>query len=118
VPTDLDKAVGARIRARRTEMSLSLARLADLSNGRFKASLLGGYERGERALTVTNLVDLADVLDVSPTHLLPIEHGGRPSRATITIALEGDDVTDLVAVIDAARTDDNDPIPYVTTEVA
>jgi transcriptional regulator with XRE-family HTH domain len=114
VPTDLDKAVGARIRARRNEMSLSLARLADLSNGRFKASLLGGYERGERALTVTNLVDLADVLDVSPTHLLPIEHGGRPLRITI----EGDRIDDLADLLEVARRPDTDPIPYITTEVA
>ena len=108
MPTDLDKAVGARIRARRNEMRLSVAALSARTGGAFKPSVLSAYERGDRALSIGRLIRLADWLDCSPAHLLPAEHGGRPLRITV----EGD----LAAALVAAITDT--PIPYELNEVA
>jgi transcriptional regulator with XRE-family HTH domain len=43
------------------------------SRTEFKASVLGAYERGERAISVPRLMRLAEVYDVPPDTLLPRE---------------------------------------------
>jgi hypothetical protein len=45
------RAVGARIRAMRKQMRLSLQAVEAMSDQEFKASVLGAYERGERAIS-------------------------------------------------------------------
>jgi transcriptional regulator with XRE-family HTH domain len=49
---------------------LSLDQLARRSDGRFQPSSLGGYERGERAISVVRFCELARLLGVPPDHLL------------------------------------------------
>jgi transcriptional regulator with XRE-family HTH domain len=49
---------------------LSLEELARRSDGRHKPSSLGGYERGERTLTLPRFCDLAELLGVPPDQLL------------------------------------------------
>ena len=46
------RAVGARLRAMRKQMRLSLQAVEAMSEQEFKASVLGAYERGERAISV------------------------------------------------------------------
>jgi transcriptional regulator with XRE-family HTH domain len=60
-PSDVDAAVslGARLRAVRRQQRLSLQDVEIASNLEFRASVLGAYERGERAITVTRLQRLA-----------------------------------------------------------
>jgi transcriptional regulator with XRE-family HTH domain len=41
------------------------------SSGEFKASVLGAYERGERALSVARLLRLAALFEMSPVVFLP-----------------------------------------------
>lgn len=43
------------------------------TDGEFKASVVGAYERGERALSVQRLIRLAEVYAVPPSDLLPID---------------------------------------------
>ena len=43
-----------------------------LTNGKFKASVVGAYERGERAISVQRLVRVAAVYGMSPPDLLPV----------------------------------------------
>jgi transcriptional regulator with XRE-family HTH domain len=65
------QAVGARLRAMRKQMRLSLQAVEAMSEQEFKASVLGAYERGERAISVPRLQRLAKLYDVPVDQLLP-----------------------------------------------
>ncbi|HVB92808.1 MAG TPA: transcriptional regulator [Acidimicrobiales bacterium] len=65
------RAVGARLRAMRKQMHLSLQAVEASSEQEFKASVLGAYERGERAISVPRLQRLATLYDVPVDQLLP-----------------------------------------------
>ncbi len=63
--------VGARLRAVRRQKQLSLQAVEAGSGQEFKASVLGAYERGERAISVPRLQRLARLYDVPVDQLLP-----------------------------------------------
>lgn len=63
-------AVGASLRAARIRAGLSLQELARRSGGRFQASSLGGYERGERAISIVRFCELATLLGLPAEQLL------------------------------------------------
>jgi transcriptional regulator with XRE-family HTH domain len=65
------QAVGARLRTMRKQMRLSLQAVEAMSDQEFKASVLGAYERGERAISVPRLQRLAKLYDVPVDQLLP-----------------------------------------------
>jgi transcriptional regulator with XRE-family HTH domain len=67
------RAVGARLRVVRHQIGLSLQAVEATSNHEFKASVLGAYERGERAISVSRLQRLARLYSVSVDQLLPQE---------------------------------------------
>lgn len=69
--TDYAKALGARLRAIRTQQGLSLHGVEEKSHGRWKAVVVGSYERGDRAVTVQKLAELADFYAVPVSELLP-----------------------------------------------
>lgn len=66
-----NRALGERIRATRRACGLSLVDVESLSEGEFKASVLGAYERGERALSVARLAGLAELFGVGLATLIP-----------------------------------------------
>ncbi len=70
------RAVGSRLRAMRKQMRLSLQAVEAMSDQEFKASVLGAYERGERAISVPRLQRLAKLYDVPVDQLLPPDGGG------------------------------------------
>jgi transcriptional regulator with XRE-family HTH domain len=63
--------VGERLRAIRRQKGLSLHDVEARSDQEFKASVLGAYERGERAISVPRLLRLAELYRVPPDQLLP-----------------------------------------------
>jgi transcriptional regulator with XRE-family HTH domain len=63
--------VGARLREVRRQKRLSLQAVEATSHEEFKASVLGAYERGERAISVPRLRRLAAIYDVPLDQLLP-----------------------------------------------
>src|SRR5271166_4538033 len=69
------QAVGARLRTMRKQMRLSLQAVEAMSEQEFKASVLGAYERGERAISVPRLQRLAKLYDVPVDQLLPPDDG-------------------------------------------
>ena len=73
--SDYAKALGARLRAIRTQQGLSLHGVEEKSEGRWKAVVVGSYERGDRAVTVQRLSELADFYGVPVGELLPEGHG-------------------------------------------
>jgi transcriptional regulator with XRE-family HTH domain len=69
-------ALGARLRAVRLQQHLSLHGVERKSGGRWKAVVVGSYERGDRAVTVQRLADLAEFYGVPITELLPRRNPG------------------------------------------
>jgi transcriptional regulator with XRE-family HTH domain len=65
------RAVGACLRRVRQQLRLSLQAVETMSGQEFKASVLGAYERGERAISVPRLQRLAILYDVPVDLLLP-----------------------------------------------
>src|SRR6476619_7804076 len=87
---DYAKALGSKLRAIRQQQGLSLHGVEQKSGGRWKAVVVGSYERGDRAVTVQKLAELADFYGVPVSELLP--GGAAPSplgpTPTLVIALE------------------------------
>jgi transcriptional regulator with XRE-family HTH domain len=65
------KALGMRLRAIRQQQALSLQGVEEKSRGTWKAVVVGSYERGDRAITVQRLSDLARFYRVPVAELLP-----------------------------------------------
>jgi transcriptional regulator with XRE-family HTH domain len=63
--------VGDRLRRIRQQKQWSLNEVESQSEGEFKASVLGAYERGERAISVPRLERLARFYGVAVDQLLP-----------------------------------------------
>src|SRR3954466_6465117 len=76
VVTPYGRRVGERLRSIRRQKRLSLQDVEASSAQEFKASVLGAYERGERAISVPRLQRLARVYSVPVGQLLPPEGGG------------------------------------------
>lgn len=69
--TGYSRRVGQRLRAIRRQKRLSLQEVEINSSEEFKASVLGAYERGERAISVPRLQRLARFYNVPVDQLLP-----------------------------------------------
>ena len=63
--------VGDRLRTIRRQKRMSLQEVEAASDNQFKASVLGAYERGERAISVPRLERLAAFYGVPVRQLLP-----------------------------------------------
>jgi transcriptional regulator with XRE-family HTH domain len=102
--------VGERLRAIRRQKGLSLHDVEARSGQEFKASVLGAYERGERAISVPRLLRLAELYRVPPDQLLPRGANGADLEIDLTESSsslsKGDGFTiDLVRL---HETDDED----------
>src|SRR5690606_8055166 len=85
---DYGRKVGERLRAIRRQKKLSLQEVEATSNQEFKASVLGAYERGERAISVPRLQRLARFYSVPVDQLLPVDDGpdfGLSANGTIDL---------------------------------
>jgi len=70
--------VGERLRLIRRQKKLSLQEVEAQSSQEFKASVLGAYERGERAISVPRLHRLARFYRVPVDQLLPFDEETDP----------------------------------------
>ncbi len=85
------KALGARLRSIRAQQHLSLHGVERKSGGRWKAVVVGSYERGDRAVSVQRLADLAEFYGVPVSELLPAERvpaSSSPGPTKIVLNLE------------------------------
>ncbi len=86
--TDYAKALGSRLRAIRTQQGLSLHGVEEKSRGRWKAVVVGSYERGDRAVTVQRLAELADFYGVPVAELLPEGAPGAPTEPSARLVID------------------------------
>lgn len=128
--TSYARQVGARLRAVRRQKGLSLQDVEAGSRQEFKASVLGAYERGERAISVPRLQRLARYYGVPADRLLPDDAtppiaidltdrgasgratGGEPLTIDLTALRDGDDpvlaaLSKFVTMIQLQRQDYN-----------
>lgn len=70
--------VGERLRSVRRQQRLSLHGVEAASGQEFRASVLGAYERGERAISVPRLQRLAKFYNVPVDQLLPRDLDDEP----------------------------------------
>jgi transcriptional regulator with XRE-family HTH domain len=61
------------LRAIRQQQGLTLQQVEELSTGRWKAVVVGSYERGDRAVSVAKLAELSEFYNVPVSELLPKE---------------------------------------------
>lgn len=64
--------VGEKLRLVRRERAWSLQTVEEKSGGRWKAVVVGSYERADRAITIARLLELADFYGVPVTEFLPV----------------------------------------------
>lgn len=91
------KALGARLRGIRQQQGLSLHGVEQKSIGRWKAVVVGSYERGDRAVTVQKLAELADFYGIPVGELLPEGRISSGSEAATKIALNLERLQELPA---------------------
>lgn len=120
------KRLGQQLRSVRMANHLSLKQVEKLSKGRFKASIVGSYERGERAVSTYRLVELASLYGVSPAWIVSEasrQSGRRRFDADAGIRIDLQRVAeigvqgyrDLKTYVDAIRTARHDPSSTVLT---
>jgi transcriptional regulator with XRE-family HTH domain len=96
--------LGQRLRAARRHRGWSLGDVEAHTSGEFKASVVGAYERGERAISVQRFVNLSEVYGSPASELLPA-----PSDPGLVIDLDalvgedGDLVDRYLAAIQMMR---------------
>ncbi len=87
-PAHYQQRLGSRLRSVRRAQGLRLQDVEERSEGRFKAVVVGSYERGDRAVSAHKLAALAAFYEVPVVELLPEEERPRSSGAvTFAIAL-------------------------------
>ncbi len=109
---DYAKAVGERLRSIRIQKSMSLHDVQQASDGRWKAAVVGAYERGDRNVTVARLSELAEFYGVPVSEILPDQganaRGPAEVRRRVVLNLEG---------LDHVPEPDRDPLSRFTTAI-
>lgn len=109
---DYAKAVGERLRRIRIQKGMSLQDVQQASDGRWKAAVVGAYERGDRNVTIARLSELAGFYGVPMSEILPDDgfHSGVPAepRRRVVLNLEG---------LDRVPEQDRDPLARFTTAI-
>lgn len=86
MPDRFSVSLGLRLRNARRQRGWSLGELESYTGGEFKASVVGAYERGERALSVQRLVRLAEIYAVPASDLLPVDSTERGIMIDLDLA--------------------------------
>jgi transcriptional regulator with XRE-family HTH domain len=110
---DYAKSLGESLRRIRVQKGMSLQDVQQASEGKWKAAVVGAYERGDRNVTVARLSELASFYGVPVSELLP-DDGAPPApgqvetRRRVVLDLEG-----LQKVPESER----DPLSRFTTAI-
>lgn len=108
--TDYATALGERLRNIRVQKGMSLQDVQQSSRGKWKAAVVGAYERGDRNVTVARLSELAAFYGVPVSEILPgddnpVAPGQPEGRRRVVLDLEG---------LDKVPESDRDPLARFT----
>lgn len=106
--SDHQHRIGARLRSIRNQQGLSLAEVQERSEGRWKAVVVGAYERGDRTITIARLEELAGFYGVPLADLLPQQ---RALETTSAVAKPDRYVLDLPRLRYATTNGDRELLP-------
>lgn len=84
----INQKLGDHLRRLRKQKGLSLLDVESLSNKEFKSSVLGAYERGERAISAARLARLAELYSLPLQAMLPSDGAGQDTSARSGVALD------------------------------
>ena len=110
---DYAKALGERLRRIRAQKGMSLQDVQQASSGRWKAAVVGAYERGDRNVSVSRLFELAGFYGVPISEILPDD--GTPSAPSFSDARRRV-ILDLSG-LDRVPEEDRDPLSRFTTAI-
>lgn len=85
---EFDRRLGEHLRRLRKQRGLSLLDIEHTSGKEFKASVLGAYERGERAVSASRLARLAELYSLPLQAMLPRDETARPDGAGLAVDLQ------------------------------
>lgn len=106
------RSVGDNLRRIRQQKGMSLQDVQLASGGKWKAAVVGAYERGDRNVTVGRLAELAEFYDVPISEILPEE--GNPTPVVVDakrrVVLDLDN-------IDKLPVQDRDPLSRFMTAI-
>lgn len=68
---DYQRRLGERLRSIRAQQGMTLQQVEQRSSGRWKAVVVGAYERGDRAISAAKLAQLAAFYGVPVAELMP-----------------------------------------------
>ena len=109
---DYAKSLGDRLRKIRVQKGMSLQDVQQASDGRWKAAVVGAYERGDRNVTVARLSELSNFYGVPVSEILPddtpLAPGAVEGRRRVVLDLEG---------LDKVPEEDRDPLSRFTTAI-
>ena len=91
---DFNYALGQRLRAARRQRGWSLGDVEAQTEGEFKASVVGAYERGERAISVQRFASLAEIYGAAAADLLPVQSDSELVVDLNALAAEDGDLVD------------------------
>ncbi len=89
--TEYQRRLGNRLRAIRQQQGLTLQQVEEMSEGKWKAVVVGSYERGDRAVSVAKLAELGEFYNVPVSELLPkddlpsVQPSGPPSKVMLDL---------------------------------
>lgn len=99
--------LGERLRAIRAQQGMTLQDVEARSDGRWKAVVIGSYERGDRAVSIAKLAELARFYGVPLGDLLP-----RPRREDGEPTAPADERN---LILDLTRLEGDDVDPHLET---
>lgn len=109
---DYAKTLGERLRGIRIQKNLSLQDVQESSSGKWKAAVVGAYERGDRNVTVAKLAALAEFYGVPVSEIIPSDGGhvggAFDRRRRVVLDLEG---------LERVPESDRDPLSRFTTAI-
>lgn len=88
--------LGQRLREIRSQQDMTLQEVEERSGGRWKAAVIGAYERGDRAISAPKLIELARFYRVPVSQLLAEQSGWQsagshdPERVSVDLAALAD----------------------------
>jgi len=123
---DVNRRVGEHLRRLRKQKGLSLLDVEASSAKEFKASVLGAYERGERAISATRLAGLAELYRLPLQAMLPPDgpgaDGAAPGlaldieRLEQSASPEGQTVARFVRALQSQRSDWTERVVRIRSE--